>query len=190
MAAEASSADPPSRPGVPSRARASDADRDRVVDVLRAAAEDGRLTADEFRERVEAALSSRTIDDLTALTADLGDGPAAQAEDIIRINQRGGSLSRTGRWAVPRRLDLHTSWCDVTLDFTDAVITHDTLRIDMKVQGGSLTLVTVPGTVVDTNSLTVRYTHVAVGTSVAPDAPVSLRVQLAGRMRYGHIEAW
>jgi hypothetical protein len=33
--------------------RASDADRDRVIDVLRAATADGRLTADEFSERME-----------------------------------------------------------------------------------------------------------------------------------------
>src|SRR6516165_1033052 len=44
--------------------RASDADRDRVVDVLRDAAGDGRLTADEFEERMEAALSSRTLGEL------------------------------------------------------------------------------------------------------------------------------
>jgi hypothetical protein len=43
--------------------RASDADRDRVIDVLRAATADGRLTADEFSERMEAALASRTFRD-------------------------------------------------------------------------------------------------------------------------------
>ena len=34
------------------------------MDVLCAAAGDGRLTADEFDERLEAALSSRTLDEL------------------------------------------------------------------------------------------------------------------------------
>ena len=57
--------------------RASDADRDRVLDMLREAAGDGRLTADEFDERMEAALSSRTLGELAALTADLGPGPGA-----------------------------------------------------------------------------------------------------------------
>jgi hypothetical protein len=47
-----------------SEVRASDADRDRVVDVLRDAVGDGRLTADEFDERLEAALSSRTLGEL------------------------------------------------------------------------------------------------------------------------------
>jgi hypothetical protein len=90
---------------------------------------------------------------------------------------------------VPRRLELRSSWCDVTLDFTDAAITYSTLRIDMKVRGGSLILVTGPGIVVDADFLKVRYTHVTIGPSAEPGAPVTLRVQLAGRMRYGLIEA-
>ena len=44
--------EPPQPPGPASTPdlRASDADRDRVIDVLRAATTDGRLTADEFKE--------------------------------------------------------------------------------------------------------------------------------------------
>jgi hypothetical protein len=165
------------------------------VDVLRAAAGDGRLTADEFDERLEAALSSRTLDELAVLAADLTGGPdrsdvaTAQAEDVIRINKHRGSVRRTGRWVVPRRLELQSSWCDVTLDFTNAVITRDTVRIDMDVRGGSLILLVRPDTVVDADSLTVRHTYVTVGPSAEPGAPVILRVQLAGRMCYGQIEA-
>ena len=131
--------------------RASDADRDRVLDMLREAAGDGRLTADEFDERMEAALSSRTLGELAALTADLGPGPGRagaampQAEDVVRIDQRGGSVRRTGRWVVPQRLELRSSWCDVWLDFTDAVIPYDTLQVDLNMRGGSLVLVAGPG---------------------------------------------
>jgi hypothetical protein len=116
------------------------------VDVLRAAAGDGRLTTDEFDERLEAALSSRTLDDLAGLTSDLTGGPdrsdvaTAQAKDVIRISKHGGSVRCTGRWVVPRRLELQSSWCEVTLDFTNAVITRDTVCIDMDVRGGSLIL--------------------------------------------------
>jgi Domain of unknown function (DUF1707) len=170
--------------------RASDADRDRVLDLLRDAAGDGRLTAAEFDERVEAALSSRTLGELAALTADLGPGPGAapaQAEDVVRIDQRGGSVRRTGGWVVPWRLELRPSWCDVTLDFTEAVIVADTLLIDMHMRGGSLILVTRPGIVVDVYSLAVRYTDIEIGPDPNPGVPVILRVQLTGRMRYGYI---
>jgi hypothetical protein len=185
----------PSEPGASGELRASDADRDRVIDVLRAAAGDGRLTAEEFDERLEAALSSRTLGQLAALTGDLVPGPtrpgteAAQALDVIRIDQRGGSVQCTGRWVVPRRLELQSSWCDVTLDFTDAVIVHDTLQVDMKMRGGSLILVTGPGIVVDAGSLTASYADISIDPAAEPAAPVRLRVQLAGRMRYGRIEA-
>jgi hypothetical protein len=183
--------------------RASDADRDRVIDILRAATADGRLTADEFNERMEAALASRTFRDLAPLTADLATTPAtgpasapasrapgpAPAEDVIRIDQRGGSVQRTGHWVVPQRMELRPSWCDVTIDFTDAVIRHDTLHVDMRMRGGSLILVVGPGIVVDANSLVTRYTDVVIHPATEPGTPVRLRINLAGRMRYGYIEA-
>lgn len=175
--------------------RASDADRDRVIDVLRAATSDGRLTADEFNERMEAALASRTFRELAPLTADLAAAPAqrrpeiAPAEDVIRIDQRGGSVQRTGRWVVPRLLELHPSRCDVNLNFTDAVVMHETLHVDMKMRGGSLILVTGPGVVVDADALMTRYTDISIHPPIEPDTPVRLRIHLVGRMRYGYIEA-
>jgi hypothetical protein len=200
VAAEFPPAGEPSGSGAAPEVRASDADRDRVVDVLRDAAADGRLTVEEFDQRMAAALSSRTLAELAPLTADLVAAPAAtagtarpgapaeQAPDVIRIDQRGGSVRRVGRWMVPRRLELRAAWCDVTIDFTDAVITHDTLHIDLRLRGGSLVLVTRPGVVVDAGTLRVRYTDVGIYPGPEPGAPVILRVWLGGRMRYGRIE--
>ncbi len=184
----------PSGPGASPEMRASDADRDLVIDVLREAVGDGRLTAEEFEERVQAAMSSRTFGELATLTADLVAPPASPgvpeepALDVIRIRQRGGALWRAGRWAVPRRLELRPTWCDVTLDFTSAIITHDTLRIDLRMRGGILALVAGPGIVVDADDLRVRYTDVEMRPSAEPGAPVLLRVELAGRARYGRID--
>ena len=190
----------PSGPGAAPEMRASDADRDRVVEVLRDAAADGRLTVDEFDERMAAALSSRTLAELAPLTADLVAAPAVpagpgrpgaateQAEDVIRIDQRYGSVRRVGRWLVPRWLELRVAWCDVTLDFTEAVISYDTLRIDLRMRGGSLVLVTRPGVVVEAGALRVRYTEVDIYPGPEPGAPVILRVRLAGHTRFGRIE--
>lgn len=55
--------------------RASDNDRDVVVAVLREAYTAGRLTLDEFDERMTAAYASRTWGDLRMLTADLPSQP-------------------------------------------------------------------------------------------------------------------
>ncbi|MER7765473.1 DUF1707 domain-containing protein [Kitasatospora sp. NPDC096140] len=59
----------------PSLLRASHADRDRMVEILRDAAADGRLDAEELEERLERALTARTFADLAPLTEDLPVAP-------------------------------------------------------------------------------------------------------------------
>ena len=53
------------------RLRTSHADREQVIDVLKAAFVQGRLTKDEFEARVGHALLSRTYAELAAVTADV-----------------------------------------------------------------------------------------------------------------------
>ncbi|HEY3980239.1 MAG TPA: DUF1707 domain-containing protein [Streptosporangiaceae bacterium] len=55
--------------------RASQADRERAIDVLKAAFAEGRLDQEEYTDRVGLAHASRTYDDLGALVADLPVGP-------------------------------------------------------------------------------------------------------------------
>ena len=55
---------------------ASDADRGRVVDTLRAAYAEGRLTEAEFGSRVAQTAGSRTYAQLATITADIPAGPA------------------------------------------------------------------------------------------------------------------
>jgi hypothetical protein len=55
--------------------RASSADRERAVDVLKAGFTEGRLTQDEYNDRMGRAYAARTYADLAALTADLPNGP-------------------------------------------------------------------------------------------------------------------
>jgi Domain of unknown function (DUF1707) len=58
------------------RLQASHTDREQVIEVLKAAFVQGRLTKDELDARVSQALVSRTYADLTALTADIPAGSA------------------------------------------------------------------------------------------------------------------
>jgi hypothetical protein len=55
--------------------RSAQADRERAVDVLKAAFAEGRLDQDEYTDRVGQAHASRTYAELAALTADLPVGP-------------------------------------------------------------------------------------------------------------------
>ncbi len=182
-----------SGPGSSPELRASHADRDRAVDVLSVAAGDGRLTSAELDERLEAALAARTVSELTALTADLPpvsawDGAAvAEVKDLLRIDQKFSPVERVGRWVVPRRLELAAEWCEVTLDFTQAVITHDTLRIDLSMCGKNLTLVTRPGVVVDTDALALTHSKVRNRQVPTTGTPVTLRVELVGAKSFGHV---
>ncbi|MGO8725632.1 MAG: DUF1707 domain-containing protein, partial [Streptosporangiaceae bacterium] len=56
--------------------RVSDADRERVADVLRDAAGQGRITFDELDERLGVAYAAKTYADLEAVTSDLPAQPA------------------------------------------------------------------------------------------------------------------
>lgn len=84
--------------------RASHEDRDRVVDVLRVAAGDGRLSAEELDARLESALSARTLGELAELTADLPGAPAAK--EVLVIKQHGSKYVLDGRWQVPSAMFL------------------------------------------------------------------------------------
>jgi hypothetical protein len=176
--------------------RASHEDRDRVVEVLRVAAGDGRLTAEELDERLEAALTARTYADLAVLTRDLPAGsslapgaPPVVPKDLVRIDLRSGHTKREGRWLVPRQMEVRITSGHARLDFTQAVISERSLRIDAEVRSGSLTLLTKPGVVVDTDDVAVRSGHVKVRAPWGPDVPVILHVTVSGKVGSGRITA-
>lgn len=79
------------------RARASDADRERVIDVLKAAFVEGRLTGEEHGERVERAFQSRTHAELAELSADLPAGPPG-----THLPQPAGVSAAHGPVTAPR----------------------------------------------------------------------------------------
>jgi hypothetical protein len=62
-------------PSATAMMRASDADRERTVDVLKAAFAEGRLTSQEYDERSGRAYRARTYGELGGLVADLPQGP-------------------------------------------------------------------------------------------------------------------
>ena len=62
-------------PGMGPGMRAASADRERAVDVLKAGFAEGRLSQEEYNDRMGRAYAARTYGELTALTADLPAGP-------------------------------------------------------------------------------------------------------------------
>ncbi len=126
--------------------RASDADRDRVVEALAAASAEGRLTLEEYSERGDAALVARTLGDLAGLTADLpaasvpavpnGDAGAVP-EEITAVL---GNESRKGPWVVPARMNVRSVLGDCHLEMQKAIIGQHVTTIDATVRFGSVTI--------------------------------------------------
>jgi hypothetical protein len=67
--------------------RAADADRDRVVELLNIAYSEGRLSKDEYDDRLENAFSARTYAELDQIVADL---PAAHATVMTQAAKTNG----------------------------------------------------------------------------------------------------
>jgi len=66
--------------------RAADADRDRVVELLKLAYSEGRLSKDEYDGRLEIALSARTYADLDQIVTDLPVPRAATVTPVAKTN--------------------------------------------------------------------------------------------------------
>jgi hypothetical protein len=186
---------PDDLPQEASQLRASHEDRDAVIETLRVAAGDGRLTADELDERLEIAFNAKTYGELAVLTSDLPVGPATAAvapvapKDVARIDCRSGNAVRDGHWVVPKRLEVKVTSGNVKLDFTSAAISQSVLEIDAEVRSGNLIIITKPGVAVDTDDVTVRSGNVKVAKPPWGPVPVRLQINVSGRVGSGNLVA-
>src|SRR5207302_5647065 len=81
--------------------RASDRERESVVDVLRDAYTEGRLTLEEFEERTSTAYAARTWDELRELTGDLPVQPVLGVGLPLRRPQPAALLTQAERMRKP-----------------------------------------------------------------------------------------
>lgn len=144
--------------------RASDADRERVAEVLRDALAEGRLDMDEFEERLDATYKARTYGELTPLTRDLPGAhtpavrltkePVADGGWAGRIGGEGGSsgavavmsgFQRKGRWVVPRRFTCFTFWGGGEIDLREADFAAREVEINCVAIMGGVQIVVPPG---------------------------------------------
>ncbi|MFF1300561.1 MULTISPECIES: DUF1707 domain-containing protein [unclassified Streptomyces] len=125
--------------------RASDADRDRVADILREALAEGRLTADEHAERVEGVLAAKTVGELDAFIQDLpaahrrrtapaaapnrptvGAVPIEPDENVVAVFS---SAVRKGRWRAGRRIHAYAIFGSVEIDLSEALFEYQQVVI-------------------------------------------------------------
>ncbi|MGH3796931.1 MAG: DUF1707 SHOCT-like domain-containing protein [Pseudonocardiaceae bacterium] len=173
--------------------RASDADRDRVAAELAAAVGAGRLTLEEYSDRVARVYAARTGGELGRLVADL---PAVNASPVLAAPVRSGGtewlvtpiggLRRRGRWRLARRTVYFTAVGGMRLDLGQVELSGpDATVIAVLLVGGAR--ITVPaGVAVQLSGLTLLGgRRVEVDDNPMPDAPVlRLRVfTLVGGVR-------
>jgi hypothetical protein len=126
-----------------SRIRVSDAEREAVVARLNAATGEGRLTLEEFGDRVSAALAARTRGDLDGVVVDLPSSavaPRAAVPSAVAAPQITpiGAVKRNGRWRLDRDTQLGTIIGPVKLDMRDAEIAASDLTLHVQAIIGSV----------------------------------------------------
>lgn len=192
----------PAGPAVPADAeqalRASDADRDRVADILRDALAEGRLDAEEHAERIDAVYRAKTMGELEPLVRDLpatghpssaaaraedGDD-TAPAENLVAVFS--GS-TRKGRWRVGRRTNAFSLFGSVEIDLTQALFRQRLSVINATSIFGSVEI-RVPENITLRGSGTGVFGSFEVVTLEAedPEAPV---VVVNGYSVFGSVEA-
>jgi hypothetical protein len=135
--------------GGPPALRASDADRERVVDILRQAAGDGRLDVDELDERLQRVYASKTVVELRPLIADLTpEAVTAQPASgvTVRPGEGGtgtilsimGGNDRKGRWRVAKHCKVINIMGGSDLDLNQAELSDREVTITVfSLMGGS-----------------------------------------------------
>jgi len=186
----------PDRPNPHAHLRASDTDRDQVVDVLREALMSGRLSQDEHAERLEQTLQAKTLGELEPITSDLvvpGATPlpasAAQASasnSPVPIEEPAdpqdsfatmlaifGGGERKGRWRVKRRTNAVAVFGGHDLDMTDAVFEGREVTIWAFAVFGGIDITVPEGVTVRNEGVGIFGGFAARGSDDPhPDAPV------------------
>src|SRR3989442_5600513 len=110
--------------------RASDAERGRVVERLRDASAEGRLTLEEFIERMTTAYEARTHAELEQLLDDLPSvGVVSRRRPIQLLFSLFGSTEREGRIRVRRHVTCLTTFGNIDLDLRQATLEGDVITI-------------------------------------------------------------
>ncbi|GAB2799484.1 DUF1707 domain-containing protein [Streptomyces chlorus] len=125
--------------------RVSDADRDRVADLLREALAEGRLSPEEHAERVEGVLAAKTAGELEVFVRDLpGDHQRRAAPASAPSRPTAGAIpmdpddnvvavfsaaTRKGRWRAGRRIHVYAIFGNVEIDLSEAIFEHQQVMI-------------------------------------------------------------
>jgi hypothetical protein len=157
--------------------RLSDAERDRAVASLREHLVQGRLSLEEFSQRMSAAYAAKTAADLAVLQQDLpAESTAApRRPSAVRfLVAVFGATKRTGSLRVREHLLCLAVFGSVTLDLRGALVEGDTITINSGTVFGALDVIVPEGVEVDLNGLAIFGSKETKGRPVQlmPGAPL------------------
>lgn len=136
------------------RIRVGDAERDDVVDTLNEAVGQGRISPEEFDQRVSETLAAKTYRDLDAIVADLpvpppseaagggyGGQPAPGTSEPLVLRATWDNEKRVGRWDVPTHIRIEPVAANVVLNFLEAHCPHRAIDIEVTSGMGTTTVI-------------------------------------------------
>ena len=135
-----------------------DAERNQSVTLLRDACADGRLTLDEFSDRVSSVFAARTRGQLMVTTRDL---PATMPTTIRRRDPTVWTVcimsdtKRNDRWRVEGKTRAFTLMGSCTLDLRHANVLGNEVEIIAHVVMGAVKIIVPRGTEVELGGLTI-----------------------------------
>ncbi|MEO3813940.1 DUF1707 domain-containing protein [Sphaerisporangium sp. B11E5] len=139
--------------------RASDAEREAVVERLREASVEGRLTLAELTDRTEAAYLAATHAELAQITADLPDAGPGQVPFPAPPARPGktrrwyvavmGDTKRRGKWRVDQEIGAVAVMGDVTIDLREAEVRSREIDIVATAVMGDVKIIVPDGVDVD-----------------------------------------
>ena len=169
------------RPDLPA-IRASDQERERSIVLLRDAVVSGRLTLEEFSERVGRAQLARTDRDLAELTVDLPAHAPVPAV-ITRAKHRAlcSKLVRRGSWEMPERSSWRSLFGTIVLDLREARLAGPEVELDIYNLFGTVTVIVPAGVKLDVEGGGAFASQVIEPPSMSPpDGAPRLRIRASG----------
>jgi hypothetical protein len=173
--------------------RASDADRDATVAQLSESVAEGRLSLEEFNERMESAYGATTHAELEALTRDLPavpSKPEPSRRSLTRIVfSLFGSTEREGRIRVGRRVMCLTCCGNVDLDLREATLDSDVVTIVALGLMGAIDVYVPEGIEVDLHGLAILG-HKGERGADPPPRPGTPLVRVYAFALFAGIDVW
>jgi Domain of unknown function (DUF1707) len=175
-------------------ARAADADRDAVAEVLRVAAGEGRIDPSELAERIGLAYGARTYGELDALVADLPTEPpslslpgARPEPESLVLRTTTANIKQAGRWVVPKLIIAESTTGWITIDFTRAFCVHQDVTVEVVTKTGWIQLILPWGWAARVGPLGTYTGHISNKAADTPD-PGAPTVTVTGDPLFGSIK--